>query len=543
MFRTIIVLMLTVLFSCSLGVEADTPADGSGAETPAAVLHEGQRLFIYYSTLDGLKPTERASRTAEIVRELADDQKFDSSQIHVKEVPEGTAVVYGNKVIATATISDAKVARDSTRQMAAQFASKLRSVLTKRVEELTAGKIAFASGLTVAMVLVFMMSIAIICRVIAAVVDRIKKWQDSIIKSVKIQEAELLSSKMLTNLLVSGVQVGQMFLIGICFYFALLVVLDTWPATKDLAETVRETSWYPVVSVFEGIVGYLPKLLVIVVIVVATQGILAFARFFFDALEAGSIRFSGFDRDWAKPSYTLVRLLVIALALVLALPYFPGWESDAFKQVGLLLGLLISLGSSQIVGHVIGGTVLTYSNAFKTGDRIKIGNHTGDVLEKTVFVTRIMTPKNEIVSIPNGQVLGSDIVNYSKMATTGELVLYTQVTIGYDAPWRKVRDLLLAAANKTPGIVKEPAPFVLATELGDFTITYELNTHTDVAGAIPATYSRLHECILDAFNEAGLEIMSPHIYGIRDGNFPALPEENVAKEHKQRPFVVSVTKD
>lgn len=539
MYKLFLAAFLAIIVSfAGTTCNADTPP-----ESPAAVLHQGQRLFVYYTTLDGLKPADRARQTAEIVRELAQNPNFNPAKIVVREDPEGTSIVYEGKTIATATIDDAQLAKDTTQHLAAQFVAKLRRVLSKKVEELSAGKVVFASGFTVALALLFLMSVAVICRISAATVDRIKKWEDSLIKSVKIQEAELLSSQMVTNLMVSAAQFGQLVLIIVCFYFALLFGLDAWPATKELAEILKESTWHPVTYMFEGIVDYLPHLFVLIFIIAATQGALAFARFFFDAIEAGSIRFSGFDRDWAKPTFTLARLTIITLALVLALPFFPGWESDAFKQVGLLFGVLISLGSTQIVGHVISGTVLTYSNAFKVGDRIKIGEHVGDVVEKTVLVTRIKTPKNEIVSIPNGQVLAAEIVNYSKMASEGKLILYTQITIGYDVPWRTVRDLMIGAANDTEGVLKEPAPYVLATTLGDFTVTYEVNAHTDLAGDIPSTYSKLHQRILDKFNEAGIEIMSPRIVSLRDGNAPALPKENIPQSRKASGFLISMLKD
>src|SRR5262249_55867337 len=162
--------------------------------------------------------------------------------------------------------------------------------------------------------------------------------------------------------------------------------------------------------------------------------IISFARFFFDAVRDKTIRFAEFDPDWAEPSYKLARFIIIAFALMVALPYLPGWDSPAFKQVGLVLGVLVSLGSTGVVSNVMAGAVITYTNAFKIGDRVTIGECTGDVVEKTLFVTRIRTVKNEVVSVPNGQIMNTNVVNFSTMGSKGMLILHTMVTIGYEEP-------------------------------------------------------------------------------------------------------------
>jgi small-conductance mechanosensitive channel len=208
---------------------------------------------------------------------------------------------------------------------------------------------------------------------------------------------------------------------------------------------------------------------------------------------------------------------------VAAFPYLPGSQSPAFQGVSLFLGLIVSLSSSSAISNAIAGIILTYTNAFKNGDRVRIGDTTGDVVKKATFVTQLRTIKNEIVAIPNSSVLGASVQNYSRMSQREGLILHTTVTIGYDAPWRTVHDLLIAAARRTGGLLEHPDPFVLQTGLNDFFVSYQVNAYTRRPNEMVDILSALHTNIQDAFNEAGVEIMSPHIFGLRDANAVTIP--------------------
>jgi small-conductance mechanosensitive channel len=259
-------------------------------------------------------------------------------------------------------------------------------------------------------------------------------------------------------------------------------------------------------------------------------------RFFFSALASGAISLPGFYQDWAIPTYKIVRFLVIAFGVVVIFPYLPGAKSPAFQGVSIFLGVLFSLGSTSAVANMVAGVILTYMRPFKMGDRVKIADAVGDVVEKTLLVTRLTTIKNVEITIPNAMVLGSHIINYSSSAKDLGLVLHTTVTIGYDAPWRKVHELLINAAQATEGALKEPAPYVLQTALDDFYVHYELNCYTNEPNMMAKTYSELHRNIQDRFNEAGVEIMSPHYSSLRDGNKATIPDEHLPKSYRAPVF-------
>jgi small-conductance mechanosensitive channel len=262
-----------------------------------------------------------------------------------------------------------------------------------------------------------------------------------------------------------------------------------------------------------GLVAEIPDVLFLAVLFVLTRYVLMALHVALAAVGRGEITLGGFEREWAEPTYKLLRLAVIVLALVVAYPYIPGSGTDAFKGLTIFLGVLLSVGSSATIANLIAGYTMTYRRAFRVGDRIKIGDTMGDVTEMRLQVTHLKTIKNEEVIVPNSAILNSAVVNYSSLARRGGLILHTTVGIGYETPWRQVEAMLLQAAARTPGVLAEPPPFIRQQALGDFAITYELNVYTDDAQAMGPIYTGLHRNILDIFNEYGVQIMTPAYEG------------------------------
>ena len=212
-----------------------------------------------------------------------------------------------------------------------------------------------------------------------------------------------------------------------------------------------------------------------------------------------------FPSEWADPTRRIIRALLMALGVVVAFPYLPASSSPAFTGVSVFLGILLSLASSSALSNIIAGLVLTYTRAFRLGDRVQIGDTYGDIVDMSTLVTKVRTIRNEEVTIPNGVVLGNSVTNYTRQAKTLGLILHTRVTIGYDVPWRTVHGLLVDAALATPGVLPDPRPFVWQTSLNDFYVTYEINASTGSPHDAPAIYADLHSRIQDAFFAAGVE--------------------------------------
>jgi small-conductance mechanosensitive channel len=282
----------------------------------------------------------------------------------------------------------------------------------------------------------------------------------------------------------------------------------------------------------ETVIGYLPNLFTLLLIVVLTRYTLKLLRFFHDGINHKRIKVAGLHQELTGPTFQLLRFLILAFALVAAYPYLPGSDSPVFRGITILVGFLLSMGSTALVTNIVSGVVLTYTRGMRIGDRVKIGPTVGDVLERTLLVTRIRTIKNVVVTIPNGMVLNNEIINYNAPMLEEGLILHTTVTIGYDVPWRKVHDLLTRSALATRDILKEPQPFVLQTSLDDYYVSYELNAYTQVPERMATIYSELHQNIQDWFNEAGVEIMSPAYKAYRDGNETTIP----ARYQSQRPI-------
>ena len=357
------------------------------------------------------------------------------------------------------------------------------------------------------------------------------------------QALRLVPAVRLAEFLVSIVRWLRIFVTVLLFYVYVPLVLSLFPLTEDLSHRLTGYAIAPFAVAWDAFVSYVPNVFYIALIALIIRYVLKGIHIFFDAIGRKTIVFEGFHADWARPTYDIVRVLVFAFAAVVVFPYLPGAQSEAFKGVSIFLGVLFSLGSSSAVGNIVAGVLLTYTRAFQIGDRVKIGESTGDITEKTLLVTRVRTIKNVEVTIPNSSVLTSQILNYTSLAATRGLILHTSVTIGYDAPWRKVHELLIAAALRTENIKPEPAPFVLQTSLDDFYVRYEINAVTDRAELMAATYSALHQNIQETFNEGGVEILSPHYSQLRDGNHTSIPAAHLPGDYVAPPFRVTLGRE
>jgi small-conductance mechanosensitive channel len=304
----------------------------------------------------------------------------------------------------------------------------------------------------------------------------------------------------------------------------LTYALGLFPWTRPASIRLAEFSMAPIRAVVTAVVGYLPNLFFLAVIWAVFYGAIRVVNMIAGQVRDGHIVLADFPAEWADPTGRIIRFLLVALGVVVAFPYLPASSSPAFTGVSVFLGVLVSLASSSALSNIIAGLVLTYTRAYRLGDRVRVGDTYGDIVETTLLVTRIRTIRNEEITIPNAIVLGNSVTNYSREAKTLGLILHTSVTIGYDAPWRTVHGLLIDAALATPGLLRDPRPFVWQTALNDFYVTYEINAYTSAAHDAPSIYADLHARIQDAFYAAGVEIMSPHYASLRDGNAVAIPE-------------------
>ncbi len=366
--------------------------------------------------------------------------------------------------------------------------------------------------------------------------NKYESWKGTKIQPIKIKSIELLSAERTVEFLTLITKVLRFAIQLILLYFYITIVFSLFKFTETWASKLFGYILTPLSSVLNSFVSFLPNLFFIIVLVFVFRYIIRFVRFLFMEIHTGRIEFPEFPRDWAMPTFKIVRFLILILAVIVIFPYLPGSDSPFFQGISIFVGVLFSLGSTSAVSNIVAGILITYMRPFKLGEKVKIADTMGEVVDKTLLVTRIRTNKNVDITIPNAMVLGSHIINYSSSAKDKGLILHTTVTIGYDVPWRTVHDLLISAANETEFILKEPKPFVEQASLDDFSVSYELNAYTHNSGSMGGIYSELHSKIQDKFNEAGVEIMSPHYNAVRDGNQTTIPQDYLPKEYQAPPF-------
>lgn len=342
-------------------------------------------------------------------------------------------------------------------------------------------------------------------------------------RGFQLQQQDILSGEDVSAFLVLVVT-GLRLLMGLTIILAASVFCcQLFPWSRHIVDAVIDVVGELLLEVGQAIAGYIPNLFVIAIVGALLWYAIRLVHLVFLGIGSERIRVRGFYPEWAIPTFNIVKLLMIVFGLVVAFPYLPGAKSPAFRGISIFIGVLVSLGSTSAVGNVVAGVVLIYMRAFKLGDRVRIANVEGIVIERSLFVTRLRTPKNVEVAIPNAKVMADGITNFNAQVKKKGLIHHTTLSIGYDVEWRRVRDLLIAAAQGTDGVVEEPKPFVRQLELGDFSVVYELNVTIRQAHQIQKITSDLHANILDAFNEAGVEIMSPEFSALRDGNAVTIP--------------------
>jgi small-conductance mechanosensitive channel len=293
------------------------------------------------------------------------------------------------------------------------------------------------------------------------------------------------------------------------------IVLNRFPFTRPWGEQLNGFLLDTVTGILTAVAEALPSLLVVVVIFVIAKSVNGMLRTFFDGVQSARINVGWMDADSARPTRRLATSAVWIFALAMAYPYIPGSDTDAFKGLSVLIGLMVSVGASGVVGQAASGLILMYTRTFRPGEYVRVAEHEGTVTELGMFTSRIRTGVGEELTLPNSFVLANVTRNYSRAVKGAGFVLDAVVTIGYDAPWRQVHAMLIEAAARTSGVMTEPKPHVFQTALSDFHVEYRLVCQATPGEPRPRAevISSLHENVQDVFNEHGVQIMSPHYLG------------------------------
>lgn len=493
------------------------------------VIIEKDTLFSFYARRGGVMPADRAERAKDMVLSLGKKLVLKPDSLHIFSSEYVTDIMSGDKVILSLTDEDA-LWQNSTRE---DLANLYLQTISKQISKLHAEyglQQKLKSVLLLVLVIISQIGLIFLTNILFKRVRiYIGKLANEKLKSITLFNYEFLNNEKQERILLFVTNTLKYAFVFLQLIISLSFVFSIFPETEEYAFIIFSYIWSPVKSIYKAIVAFLPNLLKIVIIYYVFKYLVRSLKYLAKEIAAEKLKINGFYPDWALSTYHILRALLYCFMLIMIWPLLPNSSSPVFQGVSVFIGLIISLGSTSVIGNLMAGLVITYMRAFKIGDQIKLNDTVGNVMEKTPFVTRIRTAKNDVITIPNSFVLSSQTFNYSVAARNFGIVIHSDVTIGYDIPWRKVEEILIEAALKTDGITPTPAPFVLIRELADFYICYQINAYTDKDLSMPRIYSNLYKNIIDHFNEAGIEIMSPHFYTARKNDNTMIPPEYMNK--------------
>lgn len=505
--RFLLSLLLLISSAFVLAQDQEPPRPDSLVGVP--VVLGSDTMFNVYGEIGPFSAVERAQAIQERLSELSRSSGFNPSRFSAAVRGDFADISYGDTTIMTVTVIDAAGRGLSVDQTANEYVSVLRSSTE-----------AFSAEIDIIYILKIVGSLVLVIIVIWVLIWLINRaYRHLVVRTVStiltkdrlhLHKYKLITVDRQRQLIITFLKAIKLLFILFIIYLALPVIFSVVPLAEGVANNLIDHFTYPLKTGFWAFVGYVPKLIAIIIIVYVVRSILRLMRSLAREVENGKVDLKGFYPDWAMPTFNLLRFVIFIFTFVLIFPLLPGSQSAVFQGVSVFLGLLISLGSQSAISNIISGLVITYMRAFNIGDRVRIGETSGDVIERSLLVTKVRTIKNEDVTIPNSNILNSHTVNYTTAQSEEGLILHTTVTIGYDVPWRKVKALLIEAALHTGFVEETPRPFVLQTSLDDFYVSYQLNCYTKRADKGAVIYSELHANIQDIFAREDVEIMSPH---------------------------------
>ncbi|TRU50204.1 MAG: mechanosensitive ion channel family protein [Microcystis aeruginosa Ma_QC_Ca_00000000_S207] len=535
-----IVLLLT-LTSPLLGI-AQNPTQPENKIDGFPVMLDGKTLFFIRRGVSSFSAEERANTITRRIERIAQNDSIPIENLTIEQIPDDNSLYLSidQEVILTVTERDAKAYRSTPEVLAQQALQKIQVAIAQYRQDRKPEQLLKNIIYTVIATFSFLIISFAVIKISGKLFPFIRRLIESLTPGIQIGNIEIVSSSKISFFWLRVLRIIRLFILFLLTFNYATFVLRLFPWTRVFGESILGYFSRSLELVLSSIGKYLPNAFIIAIIIFVTYYLIRLIKPFFTAIERGNLVIPGFYTDWAKPTYNLLLVIIIALAAIVAFPYLPGFDSPAFRGVSVFLGLLLSLGSTSAIANVIGGIILIYTRAFRIGDHIQVGDVIGDLIEKNFLVIRICTPTNKIITIPNSSLLSSNVINFSisSRELNRNLIIQTTITLGYDLPWRKAHKTLIEAALETDHILKEPAPFVLQTSLDNFYISYQLNAYTNQPNLMVIIYSELHQNIQDKCNEAGIEILSPSYTSLRDGNTTTIPENYLPSDYAAPPFRV-----
>ena len=499
----------------------------------APVVVDGDTLFYLFAKKGGLSALQRAQEAGEIIELIGKKISLNPNRVYIENTDIVSDIMYDTEVLVSFTDTDAMwegIPRDSL------VANRKQIVVDKlhQMRELYGFWRIVESVVYCLLVLIILFLLyRLTCWGFAKIEKKILGLKDTTLKPITIQSYELLNTEKQVALLLFANRIVKYIVILLQLLIFLPVIFSIFPSTKGFALQLLGYFLIPIKNIAIGVVDYIPNLISIIVIWYVIRSVVRLARYIALEIENGNLKLNNFYPEWAMPTFNIVRVLLYAFMVAMIYNYLPGSDSGVFQGISVFVGLIISLGSSTLIANLMAGLAITFMRPFRVGDRIKLNDTMGDIIEKTALVTRVKTPKNEIVTVPNSFVMSSMTTNYSSSAQEYGLIIHSDVTFGYEVHWQQVHQILIQAALATPHIEATPQPFVLQTKLDDWYVIYQINAYTRHPEHMALIYSQLHQHIQDLAHEAGIEIMSPHYMGVRQAEQVFMPEEYLNRKEKK----------
>lgn len=512
-------LLITLLYGAAIAAEAP-------AARPTAKLEFANRtIFIFRAALAGFTPDDRADGARKRLDSALAANGPQRTAIH--PINEGTQVMLDGALLFLVTPADINpLAGDTTDSVATESAAQLTKALAERREQVSPRYLLIAAALCAAATLLLALVLRGLSMLQRWTGKRLAKGISRHLGRVKVKNVRVLDAEHYLRFARHCVNLLSWALRLIAVYLWLAFVMGKVPYSRSWGERLQDYLIAVVTVVAQGILNALPGLVLVAVIVVIARLVMLTLDSIFQRVESGELQAGWLDRDTAVPTRRIANVVIWLFALAMAYPYLPGAQTAAFQGLSVLVGLMVSIGASSIVGQGASGLILMYSRSLRKGEYVRVGDAEGTVVELGMFETRLRTGLGEEVTLPNAWVLSNTSKNYSRAYPGTGFVLDTTVTIGYDTPWRQVHALLELAAHRTDDIANSPKPYVMQVALSDFYPEYRLVAYAtaETPRQRAEVLNRLHQQIIDVFNEYEVQITSPHFVQ-EPANSHVIPKE------------------
>lgn len=495
-------------------------------------------IFTVFASMGSFGPNQRANEAQQRILALFKDTDYSPDSLTYNEVYGLTNIIYNKEIIYAIGGNDALWEDTTAKALAEQIIANINLKVDKNKKLYSWQNVAIRWTKALLVVSVIAILIILTSRLFNKLSVFLARNQHQYVKEIKIKKYELFSKRYLYELFQRFIKALRYIIIGILIYVGITFLLSIFPATQHFTNLLFHWIVDPIKRVAVSIYDYLPNLIEVVILIILFRYIIRLIRYFSLEVEKGELKIRGFHPEWSKPTYAIIRLILIAFCIILVFPNLPGSESKAFQGISVFIGVLLSLGSSSAISNSIAGFIITYMRPFRKGDWIKVGETIGYVKEKSLLVTRITTINNEDVTIPNSTILTSQTTNYSATKNHDGLAISAEVTMAYAVPWRTIHEILLKAAELTPHLNRSKKPFILQKSLESYYVRYTINVYTKQPEKMYYIHTELLKNIQDCFNHAGLDLHLPQQISIIENNattYPASDSKNPLKwwkEHK-----------